>query len=91
MTIFVADVAGKPNVTAALRNAVRRLKTIRHPHIVKYLSSAETDTEILIATERVYPLVNQLQEVKQSSEAILWLLNLLLVYMHNRLSWTNVG
>lgn len=38
------------------KNALRKLRTLRHPGVVRVLESVETDTYIYIATERVSPL-----------------------------------
>ncbi|EIW72262.1 hypothetical protein TREMEDRAFT_26372 [Tremella mesenterica DSM 1558] len=38
------------------RNALKKLRTIRHPDVLKYVDSVETDTHVYIATERVRPL-----------------------------------
>jgi SCY1-like protein 1 len=80
VTIFVAEVSRRPNILAAMRNAVKRLKTIRHPHVLKFIASVENDTEIIIATERVTPLTarGMLDQLRKSSEGMLWMVNLLL-------------
>ncbi|CAD6573941.1 MAG: hypothetical protein TREMPRED_000967 [Tremellales sp. Tagirdzhanova-0007] len=44
------------------RNALKKLRTIRHPDVVKYVDSVETDTHIYIATERVRPLEGVLRD-----------------------------
>ncbi|WVO12455.1 hypothetical protein L204_100054 [Cryptococcus depauperatus] len=38
------------------KNALKKLRTIRHPGVIKYIDSIETETHIYIATERVRPL-----------------------------------
>ncbi|KAK4689876.1 SCY1-like protein 1, partial [Tremellales sp. Uapishka_1] len=38
------------------RNSLKKLRTIRHPDVVKYIDSVETETHVYIATERVRPL-----------------------------------
>lgn len=38
------------------KNALKKLRTIRHPDVLKYVDSVETETTVYIATERVKPL-----------------------------------
>ncbi|XP_027197212.2 N-terminal kinase-like protein yata [Dermatophagoides pteronyssinus] len=59
------------------RNSLKRLKTLRHPSILTYLDSLETDKYILIVTEHVQPLHCFLEEInkwpeKQKESAISW-------------------
>ncbi|WVR00194.1 hypothetical protein IAU59_007336 [Kwoniella sp. CBS 9459] len=44
------------------RNALKKLRTIRHPDVVKYIDSVETETHIYIAMERVRPLQGVLRD-----------------------------
>ncbi|WWD19545.1 hypothetical protein CI109_104006 [Kwoniella shandongensis] len=44
------------------RNALKKLRTIRHPDVVKYIDSVETETHVYIATERVRPLEGVLRD-----------------------------
>ena len=44
------------------RNALKKLRTIRHPDVVKYVDSVETETHVYIATERVRPLQGVLRD-----------------------------
>ncbi|KAJ9115267.1 hypothetical protein QFC20_001134 [Naganishia adeliensis] len=71
LTLFVFDVAQQQQHAGGrdrkalfqlARNALRKLRTIRHPHILKYIDSVETETHIYIATERVTPLGAVLQQ-----------------------------
>ncbi|XP_014480227.1 PREDICTED: N-terminal kinase-like protein [Dinoponera quadriceps] len=61
VSVFVFDVknGGEPQLDIA-RSAVKRLKTLRHPSILAYLDSLETDKMVYLATERVEPLHNRL-------------------------------
>ncbi|KAF9219571.1 ARM repeat-containing protein [Gyrodon lividus] len=43
------------------RNALRKLRTIRHPDVLKFMEVVESDSAILIMTERVRPLTVALQ------------------------------
>ncbi|XP_008207719.1 N-terminal kinase-like protein isoform X2 [Nasonia vitripennis] len=69
VSVFVFQV--KPGAEYQLeiaRAAVKRLKTLRHPSILAYLDSLETDKTIYLATERVEPLHNRLSRVADIGE-----------------------
>ncbi|ODV89783.1 hypothetical protein CANCADRAFT_4409 [Tortispora caseinolytica NRRL Y-17796] len=53
--------------TRMAQNAVKRLRTISHPSIVKYYDSTESSATIQLVTERVYPAETQ----GQSPESLL--------------------
>ncbi|KAG1786797.1 uncharacterized protein HD556DRAFT_1247784, partial [Suillus plorans] len=38
------------------RNSLRKLRTIRHPDVLRYIDVVESDSAICITTERVRPL-----------------------------------
>ncbi|KAJ9095595.1 hypothetical protein QFC21_005466 [Naganishia friedmannii] len=73
VTLFVFDVSQQQGQGAGAagkdrkaqfqlaRNALKKLRTIRHPNILRYIDSVETETHIYIATERVTPLGAVLQ------------------------------
>ncbi|WWC64691.1 uncharacterized protein I303_107302 [Kwoniella dejecticola CBS 10117] len=44
------------------KNALKKLRTIRHPDVIRYIDSVETETHIYIATERVRPLGGVLRD-----------------------------
>ncbi|ORY26676.1 armadillo-type protein [Naematelia encephala] len=44
------------------RNALKKLRTIRHPDVIRYIDSVETETHVYIATERVRPLQGVLRD-----------------------------
>lgn len=46
------------------KNTLRKLRTTRHPDVVKLLDSAETPTAVYIAIESVRPLGKALEEMK---------------------------
>lgn len=50
------------------KNALRKLRTIRHPDVLKFIDVVETDTTIHIVTERVQPLSKALHNGPQSKE-----------------------
>lgn len=62
VTIFVVDVklASTEQLEAA-RNAIKRLRTLRHPSILRFIASTEDATRICMATEPVTPLLAHLQ------------------------------
>ena len=58
------------------KNTLRKLRTIRHPDVLKFLDAVETDTTICIMTERVRPLAPAIHEraSKSAQEKEDWLL-----------------
>ncbi|XP_055381077.1 N-terminal kinase-like protein isoform X2 [Condylostylus longicornis] len=57
VTIFVYDIkSGSESKLDLAKSALKRLKTLRHPSILQYLDSLETDKVIYVATEAVEPL-----------------------------------
>ncbi|KAL7418377.1 Nuclear aminoacylation-dependent tRNA export pathway component [Cryptotrichosporon argae] len=44
------------------RNALKKMRTIRHPDVIKYIDSVETETHVYIATEQVRPLEGVLRD-----------------------------
>lgn len=63
LSIFRFDFkeANNPNVERA-KQALKRIKTLRHPSILKYVDSSETEKSICIVTEAVVPLADYLDE-----------------------------
>lgn len=58
-TILIFDSASDPNDKAKLiiaKNAARKLRTLRHPDVLKLLDSAETPTAVYIAVEPIRQL-----------------------------------
>ena len=53
---FDANQPGKRNVFPLAKNALRKLRTIRHPDVLRFMDVVETDSTIHIMTERVSPL-----------------------------------
>lgn len=58
-------------------NALRKLRTIRHPDILKFMDVVESDSAIFIMTERVKPLQTALQTMpprgpQEREEWLLW-------------------
>jgi SCY1-like protein 1 len=70
VSVFVFD-AGQSNKRSQLplaKNALRKLRTIRHPDVLKFIDVIETDTTIHIVTERVHPLSKTLHNSPQGKE-----------------------
>ncbi|KAL1377690.1 hypothetical protein pipiens_016093 [Culex pipiens pipiens] len=57
VSVFVYDIRNGTDVKLELaKAAVKRLKTLRHPSILQFLDSLETDKVLYVATEQVEPL-----------------------------------
>jgi len=58
VSVFTCDVKDGASDTQleVARTAVKKLKTLKHPSILTYISSLETDKTVLLATEQVVPL-----------------------------------
>lgn len=54
------------------KNATRKLRTLRHPGVIKVLDTFETDVNIYIVTERVTPLSWQVKRRSLSEETAKW-------------------
>ncbi|XP_063977933.1 N-terminal kinase-like protein isoform X1 [Diachasmimorpha longicaudata] len=71
VSVFVYDIkSGEESQLEITRNAVKRLKTLRHPSILTYVDSLETDKVIYLATERVEPLHTRLLKKIDIGEGI---------------------
>ncbi|TRM70299.1 armadillo-type protein [Schizophyllum amplum] len=55
VSIFEYDLNSN-NVRPFAKNALRKLRTTRHPDVLKFMDVVESETSILIMTERVKPL-----------------------------------
>ena len=61
VSVFVFDGArANPAQIAMAHNAVRKLRSLRFPYVLKYLDMAETNGTIYLAVERVTPLTQVL-------------------------------
>ncbi|ORX72123.1 ARM repeat-containing protein [Linderina pennispora] len=69
--VFVFDKNRGSSYTAVAQNTLKRMRTIRHPGVLRYLEGTETADAIYIATEAVTPLVMHL-EGDYSSELKRW-------------------
>ncbi|KAI8800024.1 armadillo-type protein [Cladochytrium replicatum] len=63
VTVFIFDCARHRDKITLAKNALKRSRTIRHPDVLRFVDGAETDTQILIATEAVTPLSEQLNDL----------------------------
>lgn len=56
VSVFVYDIKGGSETKLEIaRAAVKKLKTLRHPSILQFLDSLETDKVLYVATECVEP------------------------------------
>jgi len=53
---FDGSLPNKRNLLPIAKNALRKLRTIRHPDVLKFIDAVETETTIYIVTERIQPL-----------------------------------
>ncbi|XP_043214943.1 N-terminal kinase-like protein [Amphibalanus amphitrite] len=76
VSVFVCDAKDSPAQLELAKTAVKRLKTLRHPGVVTYIDSTETDKLVYLATEPVTPLEEWLENcsvtAKQRDLAISW-------------------
>ncbi|KAF7266767.1 N-terminal kinase-like protein yata [Rhynchophorus ferrugineus] len=64
VSIFVYDIkSGSEAQLDIAKAAVKRLKTLRHPSILTYLDSLETDKVLYLVTEHVDPLLTHLEKL----------------------------
>ena len=78
MSVFEYDFSdsSKKNIKPFAQNALRKLRTTRHPDILKFMDAVESESSIFIMTERVRPLFNMLPQyaTKKAQETEDWLL-----------------
>lgn len=64
MSIFVYDLKSGSDAQLEIAKAsVKRLKTLRHPSILTYLDSLESEKVLYLVTEHVEPLYNHLEKL----------------------------
>ncbi|KAF1946181.1 kinase domain-containing protein [Clathrospora elynae] len=71
-SIFSFDVTANRSRLPLARNALRKLRTLRHPGAVKVLDTVETETYIYIATERLDPLSWHVKRNSLTEETTKW-------------------
>ncbi|OBZ68124.1 hypothetical protein A0H81_11788 [Grifola frondosa] len=59
---FDANTPAKKNLFPLAKNALRKLRTVRHPEVLKFMDAVESDSTIYIMTERVRPLGSAVQD-----------------------------
>ncbi|PCH43923.1 ARM repeat-containing protein [Wolfiporia cocos MD-104 SS10] len=74
---FDSGQPGKRNYLPLAKNALRKLRTIRHPDVLKFMDAVETDSTIYIMTERVRPLASAISEwsskgAQQREDWLIW-------------------
>lgn len=67
MTVFAFDCVKQRDKVALAKNAFKKLKMLRHPLMPKYIDGAETDSQIIYATEPLIPLKRILSTSSSSS------------------------
>ncbi|EOD51513.1 Protein kinase [Neofusicoccum parvum] len=71
-SIFSFDITANKSRLPLAKNALRKLRTIRHPGVIKVLDTVETETYIYIATERLTPLSWHTRRKALAEETIKW-------------------
>ncbi|KAF2642418.1 ARM repeat-containing protein [Massarina eburnea CBS 473.64] len=71
-SIFSFDVNANKSRLPLARNALRKLRTLRHPGVVKVLDTVETESYIYIATERLSPLSWHVKRKSLTEETTKW-------------------
>jgi SCY1-like protein 1 len=71
-SVFSFDISANKSRLPLARNALRKLRTLRHPGIIKVIDTVETDAFIYIATERVMPLAWHVRRKSLAEETIKW-------------------
>lgn len=89
ISVFVFDVAKHKSLLPLAKNTLRKLRTIRHPDVLKFVDAVETDSTIYIATERVKPLHTVMEAwsdkpAKAREEWLIWGLHRITVCMWQR-------
>ncbi|KAK3326400.1 armadillo-type protein [Apodospora peruviana] len=71
-SIFSFDIAANKSSLPLARNALKKLRTLRHPGVIKVLDTVETESYIYIATERLVPLRWHVKRKSLSPETAKW-------------------
>ncbi|KAH6899923.1 armadillo-type protein [Thelonectria olida] len=71
-SIFSFDITANRSRLPLAKNALKKLRTLRHPGVIKVLDAVETETYIYIATERLVPLRWHVRRKSLSPETIKW-------------------
>lgn len=69
VSVFVYDIKnGSETKLEIAKSAVKRLKTLRHPSVLQFLDSLETDKILYVATEFVQPLAIFIEALDKDSQ-----------------------
>ncbi|KAL2011710.1 hypothetical protein VTN00DRAFT_4428 [Thermoascus crustaceus] len=71
-SVFTFDINANKSRLPLAKNAMRKLRTLRHPGVIKVLDTIETDTNIYVVTERVVPLSWSVKRRSVSEETAKW-------------------
>ncbi|KAL2023795.1 hypothetical protein VTK56DRAFT_1062 [Thermocarpiscus australiensis] len=71
-SIFSFDISANRSALPLAKNALKKLRTLRHPGVIKVLDTAESDSYIYIATERLVPLRWHVKRKSLSPETAKW-------------------
>ncbi|KAJ7755752.1 armadillo-type protein [Mycena maculata] len=77
VSVFEYDCTLRRGMLPIAKNALRKLRTTRHPDVLKFIDFVETETTIHIVTERVRPLQATLQSwasrgAQEREDWLLW-------------------
>jgi SCY1-like protein 1 len=53
-------------------NAVKKLRTMKHPGVLRYIDSIELEDTVIVVTEPVKPLVEALDEMREFEDWLAW-------------------
>lgn len=68
VSVFVYDIkSGSDTKLEILRHSIKKLKTLRHPCLLQFLDSLETDKVLYVATELVEPLGTYIEHLDMGS------------------------
>ncbi|KAK4199347.1 putative N-terminal kinase-like protein [Triangularia verruculosa] len=71
-SIFSFEIAANRSALPLARNALKKLRTLRHPGVIKVLDTVESETYIYIATERLVPLRWHVKRKSLTPETAKW-------------------
>ncbi|KAL2178047.1 armadillo-type protein [Thermothelomyces heterothallicus CBS 202.75] len=71
-SIFSFDITANRSALPLAKNALKKLRTLRHPGVIRVLDAVETDTYIYIATERLVPLRWHVKRKSLAPETAKW-------------------
>ncbi|KAI8581579.1 hypothetical protein K450DRAFT_232004 [Umbelopsis ramanniana AG] len=62
VSIFTFDVVKNRNMVQLAKHAYKKMRTLRHPDLLRFLDGVENDQAIMIVTDAVEPLSDQLKQ-----------------------------